>query len=82
MKKDKRKKYTIEINNWSSTCGNCGKGASPSEESHKTIVEYGDDAGKPGCGIKWEYMCSAYTNMKGRLTDQFPQYKFINILFI
>ena len=46
MKQDKRQKFTIEINNWNSRCGNCGRGASPSEGKHSTIVEMSSDTGK------------------------------------
>lgn len=43
----------IQIGRSSSQCLGCHRGASPSENGHQTILEYGADGGKPGCGEPW-----------------------------
>jgi len=44
---------TISIGRSSSQCLACNRGASPSDNGHERILEYGPDAGEPGCGEPW-----------------------------
>jgi hypothetical protein len=73
-------KYTIFIDTWSSTCGNCGLGADPEEKKHKTELGYGAN-GAPGCGIKWKYVSSNYAgNKPERWCKQMrPDLKYLNL---
>lgn len=53
---------TIFVGRWSSRCGNCGKGASPSEHIHQSVLAFSHGARQePGCGIRWEYISPAWT---------------------
>lgn len=83
MNEDKRIKQTIQINHWDSVCGNCKKGASLDEGSHETVLGWSvPENEKKGCGMKWLYITSGYWGEKEMLEKQFPQYKYIDILFI
>lgn len=44
---------TLSIGRSSSQCLSCNKGAAPSEHGHQTILAYGPESGKPGCGEPW-----------------------------
>lgn len=63
---------TIIINTWSSTCYACGKGASPSEGRHNTVVSWGGSA--PGCGVEWKYAMSEYwgVGIRAAVERQWP----------
>jgi hypothetical protein len=53
---------TVVIDRWSSTCNNCGKGADPNEDSHKTVLGYSVLEGeKEGCGIVWKFAYDNYS---------------------
>lgn len=78
---DKRKKETVIIGGYSSRCGACGRGASPSEGSHKTIVEYSPDTGKPGCGQVWKYMSNEYAGQEESLKRQWPNLEYIDAIY-
>lgn len=43
----------LDIGGSSSTCGNCGYGASPREHGHYRMLGYGVEPGTPGCGEPW-----------------------------
>lgn len=45
---------TLLIYGSSSTCSNCNRDASPREDGHFTLLGYGPDNGKPGCGERWD----------------------------
>lgn len=45
---------TILIGGSSSICSNCSLSASPNEDGHFTLLGYGPDNGKPGCGEPWD----------------------------
>ncbi len=45
----------LVINSSSSKCGNCHRGADPSESGHYTTRSYDKNLnGQPGCGEKWD----------------------------
>lgn len=52
---------TISIGRSSSRCLACNRGALPSQDSHKTIAEYGPRSGEPGCGESWTAVRIDYT---------------------
>lgn len=58
------KEKTLYIGRWSSSCGACGKPANLSEKGHFTLLGYGEDNGKPGCGTIWEYVTPTYVGPK------------------
>lgn len=43
----------LHIGGSSSTCGNCGMGASPREHGHYHRLGYSVEPGTPGCGEPW-----------------------------
>jgi len=55
-------KNALSIDDWSSTCVNCGQGAIPEEKTHESVIGYGVADGTKGCGIKWEFLTSMYGN--------------------
>lgn len=46
------------INRWDSRCGACGRGASPREMSHHTVLSYAGPS--EGCGAYFEALSSDY----------------------
>lgn len=54
------KEETIVINHWDSKCLKCGKGATPDEKTHDTVLGYGVKEGEKGCGVEWKYKTSEY----------------------
>lgn len=55
-----RRPYTLIINRFDSKCGHCGLGAYPNEQTHRTIAGY---APGHGCGVRWVFVASDYTNI-------------------
>jgi hypothetical protein len=51
------------INRTDSRCGACGKACDPREKRHATILGYGPDNGKPGCGAVWTHATSHYVGL-------------------
>lgn len=51
---------TLIIDRNSSWCNACGEGADPSEKSHKRVIEYSPDSGRPGCGTEWRFVSTNY----------------------
>jgi hypothetical protein len=47
------------VDRWSSECGACGRSANPREETHATLLGYGEQNGKPGCGARFTSIRSA-----------------------
>lgn len=56
------------INRSDSRCGNCGKGASPHENAHLTILGYAEH-NSPGCGEEWDSVESDYINMGKQMVE-------------
>jgi hypothetical protein len=56
---------TVIVGPSRSTCAECGRGADWRAKAHDTIVEYGPDTGKPGCGAVWTHVDSDYTDFSG-----------------
>lgn len=52
---------TISIGRSSSRCLACNRGASPSDNGHERILEYGPRSGEPGCGEPWTAVRIDYT---------------------
>lgn len=69
---------TVIIGGWNSHCNNCGRGCSPSDETrgHGVLLGWGDDNGKPGCGIKWKYATSEY-GQRESVERQWPQFEYL-----
>ncbi len=53
-------KVVLSIGTWSSKCVACGRSVDPMSKSHDTIVGYGPDNGKPGCGKTFTHVMSDY----------------------
>lgn len=68
---DERTKQTLFIDRSSSTCGNCGLGASPSEKSHDTVLGYRKDYPE-ACHVEWKYVSSNYIGTKYRVVEMRP----------
>lgn len=51
----------VSVGRSSSKCGHCGRGASCHALAHDTIIEYGPDTGKPGCGAIFLWCTPTYT---------------------
>lgn len=51
---------TLLIGGSSSHCSNCRRDASPHEDGHFTLLGYGPDNGKPGCGEPWDKAVYVY----------------------
>lgn len=64
-------KEALIINRFDSKCGACGKGADPREEAHETQLGYGEHPPE-GCGIRWRFVTSDYTNMEEGVSAMRP----------
>lgn len=53
---------TLIINSSSSQCGDCRRGAKPSEEGHFTVLGYNVVPGEEGCGATWDRVSIPYIN--------------------
>ena len=51
---------TLLIGGSSSICSNCSLDASPGEDGHFTLLGYGPNNGKPGCGELWDRAVYVY----------------------
>lgn len=51
---------TLIVDRWHTTCNNCGRECTSSEDKHDTILGYGPDNGSEGCGIVWTHITSDY----------------------
>jgi len=60
-----RRPHTLYIDPSRSTCGGCGQGANPKELCHDTVFEYSPDSGRPGCGQRYVFVSSNYTDFEG-----------------
>lgn len=72
---------TLIINRSDSQCGDCGRSADPNETAHTTLLGYGPDNGKPGCGSKWEKVTSDYGDFAGlydSIKKMRPDLKFVD----
>ena len=63
----------IEIGGWSSHCSNCHREATYSETNHFTLLGYGPDNGRPGCGARFVAMESPYGDDLSYLGLDLPQ---------
>lgn len=63
MKEEKQRPMLV-INLSSSECLNCGRGCSPEEKSHLTVLGYSVPKDEKGCGIEYKYVTSDYMGMK------------------
>lgn len=52
----------VIVGGTSSKCSFCRRGADPTALAHDTIVEYGPDTGKPGCGATFLWCTSTYVS--------------------
>jgi hypothetical protein len=67
------RKHLLIVNPSNSRCGNCGKGALPTESKHDTVLGYfpiGHDPG-PGCGVRWVFIDSDYRPRSYAFDDTF-----------
>lgn len=46
----------IVVYDWYSQCGECGRDCDPKELNHDTLLGYGPDNGKPGCGAEFTHL--------------------------
>lgn len=72
---------TLFIDKSDSTCGACGKGADPYEESHITLMGwYAVNDNIKGCGAKFDSVSTHYNNLGGledRIEEMRPDLPFI-----
>jgi hypothetical protein len=67
----------LVINRFDSRCESCGKGASPSEKSHETLLGYNIDPSKKGCGVTWTHVRSDYSGLDDRIARMRPDLKLL-----
>lgn len=74
------RKFTLFIDGWSSTCGNCGKGCNPDEKQHNTNLGYDiTDETRKGCGIKWKYVAHGMTGISPeRIKQMRPDLEYLD----
>lgn len=71
---------TLVVDRSHSTCNACGRGASPYEAAHLSVLSWSDEErAKPGCGIAWTKVASNYVglNMKDRCAEMRPDLEWV-----
>lgn len=70
------------VDRFHSSCGACGKGANPNQETHRDVLTYMVGVTKDaGCGVRWTQIASAYIgpNSKKAATDLRPDLEWIDL---